>query len=528
MQVYLSGYDVISIRSELDATAHALDAGDLATARRRLASIPPSVDRPADEAVRLDLLRAHVARREGALGDAASHVDAALRRLNASIPLGLVMGARHLQADLLLGRGAYERARTLLRAGLSEPRLTAEDGGVSVEWRATFLRSLGAVETRLGRPAAGATAYRDALALFPEVDKGTPSNLEASLHANLAMALHMSGDDVGARRAASRARELRASPGTPLRDRANTAALWALLHDGPDAEPLWSDAVALASISGDVTLDVEIRLRAALNLVLSGRQDLARGLGDPGRSEALRLARQEPTLVGLARELEGEWYSASGDTVGARRELIAARAWFTEIAAAYHVARLDAALAALEHAHGTRPAFLARLQLAVDAANRGGFRLPKRFDRLFSEVEAPTSAIARYVRRTGLEPWRLTSGVTIHVATGVVEAFGQRHSLGRTSVTFQTLEAIVVAGSKGIAPARLARRLWPQIAEPAALSRLRFQMHRLRTLFGRTDETILCLRGGRRADSRYVWNAAIAVSIASRRATPPSEPEKGA
>jgi hypothetical protein len=341
----------------------------------------------------------------------------------------------------------------------------------------------------------------------------------ASLHANLAMALHMSGDDVGARRAASKARELRAAPETPRRDRANTAALWALLHDGPDAEALWSDAVALASTSGDVTLDVEIRLRAALNVVLSGRQDRARGLGDSERGEALRLARQEPTLVGLARELEGESYAASGDADGARRELIAARAWFTEIAAAYHVARLDAALAALELAHGAQPAFVARLQLAVEAANRGGFRLPRRFDRLFREVDAPTAAITRYVRRIGLEPWELRSGVVIDGAAGAIEAFGQRHALGRSSVTFRTLMAIVRSGPDGIAPARLARRLWPNVAETAALSRLRFQLHRLRDLVGRTDEIILCLRSGRGADSRYVWNPAVGVSVSSRRTT---------
>jgi hypothetical protein len=508
---------VDAIRRGLDRAQSELDRGRLDVARGALARVGTTLDlasglrgpRAALLHCRSALLWATLARRRGTLADAEFYLARAGTRLREAGGGGagtqaaeLEAAIVHLQADLAISRGAYESARRLLSGRLE----AAPD--LPRRWAVTFRRSLGAIETRRGRPSAGAVAYRLALdALPPRADRSE----EAALRANLAMTLHMQGDAAAARSEAARALALRSGRGIALRDRANTTALMALVTEGEAADH-WDEALAMAEAAGDLTLAVEVRLLAARHAARGADVARARWLAERGASAAAALVRQEPTLRALGLEVAGSIAAAARQGELARREWFEARRQYADLDAAYHVARLDAELAALAAAAEGEEAGRAEWILATRSANRNGFRLPRAFDALARRFRDANVECERYARRHGLDGPRQGAEVLIERRSGVVRVFGQPHSLGARSVTFRVLVAVARAGARGLTPRALCRGVWGRgvASEAALVSRLRFQVHRLRGILGSSAEFILCVeRAG--SESRYIWNAAVRV-----------------
>lgn len=506
-----------AIRRGLDRAQSALDRGRLDAARFSLARADAGLDALAAESgprvalvrCRAALLWATLARRRGTLADAEFYLARAVARLGDSFggaaAADLEAAVVHLQADLAISRGAYERARRLLSSRLeATPELPRR-------WSVVFRRSLGAIETRRGRPAAGAAAYRLALDALPP--SGARSE-EAALRGNLAMTLYMQGDYVPAREEAARALSLRSGRGIALRDRANTKALVALVAEAGAADH-WNEALATTEASGDLTLTAEVLLLAARHAAWTGAVERARSLAERGAAAAAALARQEPTLMALGLEVAGAIATVERRGEAARAEWFEARRHYAELDAAYHVARIDAELSGLASASGGDEAGQVEWILATRSANRNGFRLPVRFDGLARRFREANVECERYARRYGLEAARSGAEVVIDRRRGVVRVFGQSHSLGPRSVTCRVLLAVVRAGSRGLTPRALCRAVWGREAAfgVALVNRLRFQIHRLRGILGSSAEFVLCVeRAG--SEARYRWNAAVRVGWA--------------
>lgn len=508
------------IRRQLDLAQISIDRGDPGSARAALTKAEVALEarglarseEPALLRGRAALLRATVARRRGTLADAEHYLAIASARLEQAggAAAGTAAGELdaaivHLQADLAISRGAYERAGRILTTRLEGPIPLPRS------WAITFRRSLGAILTRRGRPTAGAEAYRLALDALPASDG---PNAEAALRANLAMTLHMRGDDAEAQAEATRALALRRRRGIPLRDLANTTALVALVAT-PASAAQWDEALALAEGSGDLTLATEVRLLAARHFVGHGGLERARTLLAQATPALATLARQEPILQGLGCEVAGLIAAAAQRPEAARGDWFDARRHYADLDAGYHVARIDAELAALEAAN-TDGGGEVEWILATRAANRNGFRLPARFDPLARRFRDANVECERYARRHGLDAPRLGPEVVLDRKRGCVRVFGQTQTLGPASVTFRVLSSIIRAGPRGITPQALCRSVWPGNGPSAAtlLNRLRFQIHRLRGTLGSSAEFILCIENAGVA-TRYLWNPAIRVCFES-------------
>ncbi len=477
-----------------------MDSGETDEARRLLAGARRALEE-ADRAEReagggatlasaliwVELLIAVVrlALRRGTVRDAETYAAEAAQRLRPLDPVDAcdrTCELAHLRANIALGRGAYRLALRYLEDGLAVAR---EHGS---EWVVDLHRSLGALSTRRGRPADGAYHYRMALDRLPAAGDDPRA---ATLHANLAMANLMQGRVADAAREARRALRVRDRPGAPPGPLANTLALMALIAQqdpelvGP-AAPYWDRALEQAERAADVALLAEIELRAAAGALERGEPKLAARWLASGRARAAAVARQEPTIAALADDVEGALCWSAGDRDGARQAWQRARRAFAEVGAAYHVARLDAALASV-YRQGGDARWSVLWDQACRAARRGGFVLPAQFG-------------------PGRPP--RAEGVRVDRRAGVLEAFGVRYALGRGAIPVRLCALLISASPKAIGAPALCRRLWRDEGyTPATFNRLKVHVHRLRQLIGHEQAPILT--EGRPGRLAYRWNPAV-------------------